>query len=501
MRVALATTSMLAANAGQRVAAAGGNACDIGIAAALMSANTEPGVCALAGGGYVTLGDSPASAVTFDGNVAVPGLNSVTAPDAGSSLRVSMAYGGGIETLTGAGSIAVPGTLAALAAAWRHAGSLPWEVLFEPVIEATANGFPLSSACHYYLQYSCAPIFSGNADSRAALLNGEGMLKDIGDLVVVPGLADTLTRIAKLGADDFYRGETARLICDWVSKRGGSLTADDLDTYVAIKRRSVQTRFGDWSIASNPPPAIGGSILAAMLIELERNQENPDTTLGPNALLRSFDAVLQFRDRELDQSYDLSRDSARLLGKAKTDTLSTSASTVHTSAVDENGLACAITLSAGYGCGEIPPGTGLWMNNCLGEIDLNHFGLSARPIGRRLISNMAPTVAFSEHAAMAIGSPGASRITTALCQVLNQYVIHKQSLCDAIAAPRAHLEYSNGCPQLSFERGFDMPSQHNAKCYETMNMYFGGVGATLVHGTQLEAAADPRRSGGTYVSL
>lgn len=500
MRVALATTSALAANAGQRVADAGGNACDIAIAAALMSANTEPGVCALAGGGYVTLGDSPASAVTFDGNVAVPGMGGSISPEAGSAPRVSMAYGGGIETLTGAGSIAVPGTLAALAAAWQHAGSLPWEILFEPVIEATANGFPLSSACHYYLQYSAAPIFACNADSRSALLNTDGTLKAVGDLVVVPDLANTLRRIAKVGADDFYRGETAKRICDWVGRRAGSLTSRDLDSYVAIKRRSVATGFSEWTIASNPPPAIGGSILAAMLVELDRNQKIAGSRNSNDELLRCFDTVLRFRDRELNKSQDLSRDSARLLDMAKADTLRTSASTVHTSAVDESGLACAITLSAGYGCGEIPPGTGLWMNNCLGEIDLNHFGLSARPIGRRLISNMAPTLAFSSGAALAIGSPGASRITTALCQVLNRFLMHEQSLSDAIAAPRAHLEYVDGAPQFSFERGFDMASEHNAKCYETMNMYFGGVGATLLQDAQLHAVADPRRTGGIYVS-
>ena len=94
----------------------------------------------------------------------------------------------------------------------------------------------------------------------------------------------------------------------------------------------------------------------------------------------------------------------------------TSASTVHTSAVDDNGIACAITASSGYGSGEMPAGTGLWLNNCLGELELNRRGLDAGPPGQRLPSNMAPTIARREGAVLAAGSPGADRITTALHQ-------------------------------------------------------------------------------------
>ena len=100
-RVAVATTSQLAADAAAEIADAGGNAVDCAIAAAMLSINTEPGVCALAGSAYVTIWPASGDPITIDGNVAVPGsgLRADFSPVAES---VYMEYGGGIETLAGA---------------------------------------------------------------------------------------------------------------------------------------------------------------------------------------------------------------------------------------------------------------------------------------------------------------------------------------------------------------------------------------------------------------
>ena len=112
-----------------------------------------------------------------------------------------------------------------------------------------------------------------------------------------------------------------------------------------------------------------------------------------------------------------------------------------------SGLACAITLSAGYGSGVIPPGTGMWMNNCLGEMELNRRGLAGAPPGTRLPSNMAPTVARrNDGTILAIGSPGADRITTALLCTLTGYLELGLSLAEAVCHPRAHVEFYDGSP-------------------------------------------------------
>jgi gamma-glutamyltranspeptidase/glutathione hydrolase len=179
-----------------------------------------------------------------------------------------------------------------------------------------------------------------------------------------------------------------------------------------------------------------------------------------------------------------------------------SASTVHTSVVDDAGLACAITASSGYGSGEMPQGTGLWLNNCLGELELNRKGLDAGPPGIRLPSNMAPGVARSSAQVLAFGTPGADRITTALHQFLINFIQIGLPLGDAVAHPRAHLEISDKGLNLAVEPGLALPDLDiPVTTYPAIGMYFGGVGAALFdRRSGFEVAADPRREGGTFVS-
>ena len=129
-RVAVATTSQLAADAAREVAEVGGNAVDCALAAALLTINTEPGVCALGGSAFVTIWHADGDPVTVDGNVAVPGAGLPEEERKQGAVEVSLAYGGGITTLVGPGSVSVPGTLAALEDAWRNYGRAPWRAIF-----------------------------------------------------------------------------------------------------------------------------------------------------------------------------------------------------------------------------------------------------------------------------------------------------------------------------------------------------------------------------------
>jgi len=144
------------------------------------------------------------------------------------------------------------------------------------------------------------------------------------------------------------------------------------------------------------------------------------------------------------------------------------------------------------------PGTGLWLNNCLGEPELNRSGVHALPPGERLPSNMAPTVGRSaDGAVLAIGSPGADRITTALAQVLASYVNGGRTLADAIAAPRLHVRLAGeGTVVVEHERDLALPDlPWPTSAHEPAAMYFGGVGAALRAGDgTLQAAGDPRRA-------
>jgi gamma-glutamyltranspeptidase/glutathione hydrolase len=477
---------------------------DCALAAALFTMNTQPGVCALAGSAYVTVWNPDAPPVTIDGNVAVPGQGLRDSERGGGASPVTVAYGGGIETLAGPGSVAVPGSLAAIERAWQLFGSARWEELFAPTIKAARNGFPLPSACHYYLGYSGENIFSRSDDGFFSVHHADRTRKDPGSLIKVPHLVESLEKIATEGARVFYEGELARTISRHVLDGGGALTLEDLQRYEAIERPSLCVNLGDWTIASTPPPAVGGSVLGAMLhacADLPYQEWNRDALAQLITVQR---AALDYRKRRLDLADDVSAETAQLLEAARTGQLLnrwTSASTVHTSAVDGNGIACAVTASTGYGSGEMPPGTGLWLNNCLGELELNRRGLDAGPPGARLPSNMAPSIARKKGTVLAIGSPGADRITTALHQFLVNILQFGMSIEDAIAHPRLHVDTSGEEERLMAEPGLDLPEVDlPVTISPEINMYFGGIGATLVDRENgFLVASDPRREGGTLI--
>ena len=233
--IAVATTSQLAADAARELAAAGGNAVDCALAAALLTINTEPGVCALAGSAFITVWQDGSDPVTIDGNVAVPGAGLAAAERGLGAVNVSIDYGGGIETLVGPGSVSVPGSLAAIECAWKKFGAASWEAIFAPTIRATRDGFPLSAACRYYLGYSGDCIFDRSDDGHNALHHADGSLRDAGSTIVIPHLCDTLEAISKEGARLFYEGELGATISDHCRKGDGMLTREDLSSYRPLK--------------------------------------------------------------------------------------------------------------------------------------------------------------------------------------------------------------------------------------------------------------------------
>jgi gamma-glutamyltranspeptidase/glutathione hydrolase len=246
-------------------------------------------------------------------------------------------------------------------------------------------------------------------------------------------------------------------------------------------------------------------MLIAMLHLFARE---PMTAWDAPSVLRLIEVqqqCLQFRKRELDLAPDIDQALTAFLGAVETDRFPghyASASTVHTSAVDDQGLGCAITASAGYGSGEMPDGTGLWLNNCLGELELNRRGLAAGPVGKRLPSNMAPTVARSGDRTLAAGSPGADRITTALHQFLVNALQLELPLNEAVVLPRLHFDTSGETDRIMAEPGIALPDcDWPVTVTPKINMYFGGVGAVSFDRKRgFDAAADPRREGGLFVA-
>jgi gamma-glutamyltranspeptidase/glutathione hydrolase len=169
-------------------------------------------------------------------------------------------------------------------------------------------------------------------------------------------------------------------------------------------------------------------------------------------------------------------------------------STTHISVLDERGNACGVTCSNGEGSAVVVPGTGVHLNNMLGEQDLNPLGFHRHPAGRRLPSMMAPTVVMRDGAAeLVLGSGGSNRIRSAIVQTIVNLVDREMDVEDAVRAPRLHFE--DGV--VYAEPGIDLDeverTGHTVARFRDLNMFFGGVQA--VHGAPPAGAGDPRRGG------
>ena len=458
--VAIAAPNEAAADAGEQVARSGGNAVDAALAASLVTMVNEVGLVSLSSGGFVTIQPPDGGApYTVDGWMDMPGRGD--RPLGGGTWDVHTEYGGGVDITIGPGSVAVHGAVAAFEEAHRRDGRLPWREVVAPAIDVARGGFRLSAASRYYLEYVHDSIFGWDDASRTAVHDAQGEI--VTDLVVVPDLADSLELIATEGAAALHTGDLARLIATDVLARGGLLGPRDLSAYAPVTRASLATRVGDWTLATTPPPSVGGVSVAAMLHLLDGQPKGAWT------------------DDDLELLVRVQRE---VLGQGPASLLE-SGSTAHCSATDTDGGACAVTVSSGYFSGMIAQGTGIWLNNTLGEQELNPGGLHALAPGTRLLSNMAPTVGRrTDGSVLAIGSPGAGRIATAIAQVLAGFV-GGLTLAEAVHHPRVHV-HNPARPDEVVKRETE----------EGLTMYYGGVGATLVRPDgHLVAAADPRREG------
>ncbi len=485
--LAVAAPNPAAADAAEQVARAGGSAVDAAIAAALVAMVNEVGLVSLSSGGFVSVQPAAGAAYAVDGWVDMPGLGRRTASARVRTWDVSTAYGGGVSLTVGPGSVAPHGSLAAFGDAHARDGRLPWRELVAPAIDVARGGFRLGAASRYYLDFVHESVFGWDAESHRALHDADGQLT--GGPVVVADLAATLEVIAAEGPRAMHEGDLAGLIATDLQARRGLLGAADLAAYEPVVRAPLTTRVGAWSLATTPPPSVGGVVVAAMMRLLDGRPLAGWDVRDIEHLVRVQRAVLGHRREVLEVAADLDAASRAWLDRVDADhrAVLESGSTAHVSVTDAEGAACSITVSSGYGAGMVAAGTGIWLNNCLGEQELNPPGRRV-PAGSRLLSNMAPTVGrHDDGSTLAIGSPGADRITTAVVSVLAGFVSGGLDLVDAVAHPRVHVHRA-GLPD------------EEVRVEEELTMYFGGVGAALTsYDGALEAVADPRREGVTRI--
>ncbi len=510
MRGAVAAGHPLTAQAGARVLAEGGNAVDACVAAVFAAAVTESPLTGPGSGGFMLIHRSrDRSTRLADFFVAGPGLGRSRRP-AGEMWEVGLGFGEGETTQIfriGPAACATPGTVAGLEAAHRRYGRLPWRELLAPGIELARDGVQLTvpqAQMHAILD----PILRFEDEGRRIYSNPDGSLLGVGDRLRLSDLAETLDDIAARGAAALYRGERARAIVATVSAAGGALTRADLAAYRVVWRRPVEVSFKGDRVLSNPPPSSGGVLIAYGLALLERL--GPRKAGSAEAIAALVEVMReQTRARRGDFTRQLHRGglTERLLGDAELGAAirriraaqggrsdPAPAGTTHVSAIDAAGNAAAVSTSTGSGSGVIVPGTGVYLNNMLGEADLVS---GVVPAGRRLTSMMAPTIALDRHGAvrLVVGSAGSARLRGAIMQVIVNVLEHGMSVDDAIAAPRVHVDG----PEIHCEGGFDRAALdllerrgYELTRWEGRNLYFGGTAA--VDGS-LAAAGDARRGG------
>jgi len=476
MRGALAAGHPLTAEAGASVLEAGGSAVDACVAAALVSWVCESPLAGPGGGGFMLVHEARSGRTSlFDAFVAVPGQ-----PAPGDLLELAVRFDDDTQQLfrTGAAAVAVPGAALGLETAHSRFGRLPWRELATPAVRLAREGFELSPI-QAYLHEILDPLLRHSPEGDA-MYGVDGRPFRLGERVRMPELADTIDLVAERGAGVLYSGELAHAMVAHVGARGGALGLDDLASYRVVRRRPLSVRYRGHEFRSNPPPSSGGVLIALGLSFLG------DREPTPSAVADAMEAQEAARDAAFARALYRGGLAKRVL-----------AGTTHISVVDANGDAASFSASLGSGSGVVVPGTGIHLNNMLGEHDLMGAG---RP-GARLTSMMAPSIVLrAGRPRLVVGSAGSARLRGAILQVVANVVARDLGVAEAVEAPRVHAEEGVvHCEDAAVADELEAEGRAVFRWRER-NLYFGGVSAVEVRadGT-LAAAGDPRRGGAGVV--
>lgn len=510
------------ATAAATVLADGGTAFDAIIAAIAMACVAEPVLASLGGGGFLTALPVGERARVHDFFVQTPGRRR---PESEMDFRPLRVDFGTVtqEFHVGMATVAVPGLVRGLFDIHSALGRVPMRDLLAPAVRAAREGVAVRAFDAHVLDI-VAPIFTHDptcaahyaspgadqhaADQHAADSATSPRLLQAGDRFRSPELADALESLGIEGPELFYRGEIAERLAA-VTADGGHVGRADLEKYQTACVPALTSPWRDWQLAAPPPPASGGVLIAFALDLLSPVLPGGQTPYDPARLLALVDALSltsEARARVEAQSGHAPDESilspafTRVYRERLANLPRAHSNTSHISIIDGSGNAAAATLSNGSSTGRLVPGTGIMLNNMLGEQDLNRAGFHRWPTDTRMTSMMCPTVARApDGSLLAIGSGGSNRIRSAVLQVLLNVLDAGLDVASAVAAPRVHLEDSH----LSVEHGFDverlepvLSRWRDHKVWSQTNMFFGGVHTVIRNARgHTDGSGDPRRGG------
>ena len=513
MRGVVAAGHPLAAEAGAQILREGGNAVDAAVCAVLASFAVESPLTGFGAGGFMMVHDQAGETVLIDFFVAAPGQDGierraelVPVPVRFDAETVQTFY-------VGPASCGVPGTAVGLERALDRFGSAPLSELAQPAIRLAGDGAPVNAEQAYILDI-LAPIHDRLPGTRE-LYAPRGRTLRAGETFRFPELVGALERFAAEGAEPFCRGEVAAALSEFVLEGGGTLGPADLASYEAIERKPIRAPFRGVEVLTNPPPSSGGILIAFCLGLLERLGERS----GAEQLVAAMDAANRSRGEDFAEALygeglatsflesaglDLAVEELRggpILGGGTAGPGDLLGSTTHVSVIDADGVCASVTCSNGSGSGVLVPGTGVILNNMLGEEDLNPHGFHRIAPGRRVTSMMAPTVVLRDgEIELCLGSAGSNRIRSAILQTVIRAVEEGMPAAEAVRSPRLHFEQGvvQAEPGIDEEALRRLESRGIAVARKPqINLFFGGCQAVARDAATgaLDGGGDPRRGG------
>ena len=489
----------------------GGNAFDAAIAAVFAACVAEPVLISLGGGGFLTARPADQASRVYDFFVQTPRRSPQGSID---FYPIVADFGTATQEFhIGMGSIATPGVVKGMFDVHRDLGRMPMGRIVEPAIAMARDGIEITPFQRYLFDV-VETIYAATESSRTLYGSHQapGKLVQAGERLRMPEFADTLELMALAGDALFYRGEIASRIARDCQEGGGLLSLSDLENYRVERRAPLETAYRGARLVMNPPPSCGG-ILIAFTLQLLDKVDPHALGRGSAAYLSALAQAMAITNKaRMDQMAAGSNaagmaellfrpgllDTYRQQVAGRPESLN---GTTHLSVVDREGNLASMTVSNGEGCGHVIPGTGIMLNNMLGEADLNPKGFHRWNANERMSSMMAPTLVFeSDGTVVATGSGGSNRIRTALLQVLLNLVDFGMPLTEAVESPRIHYEAG----LLSVEGGFEEKAvqrleeaYEHTKVWQERNLFFGGAHTVSFNarGPAFDGVGDPRRAG------
>ena len=503
----IAAGNINTAQAGIEILRNGGNAFDAAAAAVLATFVTEPTLTSAGGGGFLLAHTKENENILFDFFSQTP-RQKKTKGDI-NFYPVELNFGDAIQQFhIGLGSMAVPGNMAGIFHVQQKLGRLPFKDVAQPAIEYAKNGVEINEYLSFCLTLLKEILTTSPEMRQVYMPNGE--LLQLGDKIFIPKFADTLSYITEKGVREFYQGDIAHQLVKDCEDYGGYLTLEDLKNYQVIERKPLLIDYRGNKFLTNPPPSSGG-ILIAFALELLSKVDLANMGFGTGQHLQTLISAMRLTNVAREDRYNtniyhenvekifLSAEHVAEYQNQLTNEVNKWGSTTHLSVIDAEGNAASVTTSHGEGCGYVIPGTGIMMNNMLGEEDLNPHGFHQWRENVRISSMMTPTIVLKDNLPeIVLGSGGANRIRTAILQVISNIIDFKMPVDRAVNSPRIHWE--NGV--LNVEPGFGdeviqdlLSSNENMVLWNKKNMFFFGVHTVMEAAGLISGAGDDRRSG------